>query len=216
MSKLIVIAIFFCTSLYSQEGFFSNIFSTEGLRLTGGFMYSTARGDDIKDLEDNYDGLDFKYQPGISFGVEKTHSSVIIYGITYTQRGFLRTYKEGSYKEEEKNYINYLTLYIVKPFPMGGIELFAGGEVATFWKAKEKTKTTYAGESDTDTDVIDRGEWEDANGNLYDYGIIAGIRFPINPQFIIQGSYYYGLSEVMDDFVASHRSFKVVVIYVIG
>ncbi|MEE9190104.1 MAG: outer membrane beta-barrel protein [Candidatus Neomarinimicrobiota bacterium] len=219
MYKLIIVAIFFCSSLYSQGESSSNIFSLEGLRITGGFAYSNVGGDYIKDQLDDIDGLKFKYVPGLSFGLEKDLPMEIIGGITYTKRGTKVVYKDADFdfKEESTNTASYLTLYIVKSFPVGGFEIFGGGEAGTFWKGKYKYKQSYAGESYSDTETYDREEWQDdLDGKLYDFGLIGGITFPINQQFAIQGSYYFGFLDVFEDEETRSRSFKVVVIYIIG
>ena len=174
-----------------------------GPHLIGGFNYSTIVGDDIT----NADNLS-----GFKFGIESI-DGLVRAGLTYSQRGFATSL--GDYESEIK--LNYITGYLLYRFVLSqNVAFLIGPEVALFLNGKVKTKDCYNGYCDSDTEDIDRDDWDDAGGYKVDIGYTFGGRFLVNEQISIVGTYFIGFGDITDgEFFpeAKNRSFQIYLSY---
>lgn len=207
MKKIATLALLL-SIVFGQNNAFSSIFSTEGLKITGGITYSKWVGDDMDDVDD------VNWITGTSFGLEKMLPIGLVGGVTFTQRGVEMKEDETEYyySSKIKTKINYFTIYSQYPISLGGFNAFIGGEVGFFNKAK--IKVTIDGDSETET--VDRDEWEDGDFKLFDYGLLVGAEMDANPNLSIRGSFYYGLADLNEDLSVKNGSFKVALIYYLG
>ena len=166
------------------------------VNIIGGITYSTIEGDDAGDAENML---------GFRFGVEKRLANGLIAGATYSQRGASYSYSESSdsygnfYSYNEELTFNYLTGYVLKPFPIQtGIDFLAGAELGYFLNGKIKSEYCYYGDCESNTNDIDGDDWEDMNGNSIDYGIVVGGKYTINKQISLVGTYFFGLANLND------------------
>jgi hypothetical protein len=176
------------------------------INIIGGITYSTFEGDDVKDAENLL---------GFSFGVEKSLANGLIAGATYSQRGSSSSYSEssefyGGYSNDNELTLNYLTGYVLKPFPIRtGIDFLTGAELGYFLNGKAKSEYCYNGDCESNTNDIDGDDWEDMNGNNIDYGIVVGGKYTINKQISLVGTYFFGLANLNDDAEVNNRSFQI-------
>lgn len=215
MIRVIILCILTNSMLFAQENITKGIFSLEGLSITGGVTYSSVGGNDT----DDYD--DLEYIPGISFGLEKTLPNGLIGGISYTQRGFGSYLKNSSMdfisESEDENRLNYLTININKALKIDWLNLFIGGEIGYFWNGEFKSEWSISGFTsdgyetvhDSDTESIDHDEWKDDEGTVFDYGVVAGVKYEYNTQITLIGLYYFGLPQLVKDVELMNRSFQI-------
>ena len=190
-------------------------FAQSGINVIGGINYSTVSGDELEEL----DGSIADNLMGFRFGVEQTLTNGLIAGAIYSQRGFSSSDSEsdeyGEYSSDNEMTLNYLAGYVLKPFPIQtGVDILAGAELGYFLNGKVKTEFCYDGDCESDTEDIDGDDWEDADSNKIDYGIVVGGRYAINQQISLVGTYFFGLANLDDDdFEMKNRSFQINVSY---
>jgi len=215
--------------LFSQN--LTEVFSLNGLRITGGVGFSIVGGSDRNTDNiayflstvggSNYDDTDnLAYLLGIRIGIEKVLPKGLIAGISYTERGFdnIGKYSEAHWLREweEKIMLNYLTANLVQTLKMEGFSLFAGGEVGYLFSAWRKYKNSFSDGIRTmnspGTEVIN-DLWKDNKGTMIDYGLIAGVRYEYNPRLTLIGSYYFGIPKLTREAYLKHRSFQINISY---
>ena len=175
------------------------------VNIIGGITYSTVEGDDVEDAENLL---------GFRFSIENTLTNGYIVGATYSQRGSSSSDSEssvyGKYSYDNEVTLNYLTGYVLKPFPIRtGIDFLAGAELGYFLNGKAKSEYCYNGDCESNTNDIDGDDWEDMNGNNIDYGIVVGGEYTINKQISLVGTYFFGLANLDDDAEVNNRSFQI-------
>ena len=94
-----------------------------------------------------------------------------------------------------------------------GIDLLIGGEIGYFIDAKGKWKECYYNDCESDTETIDVDDWEDADNNMIDYGLVFGARYAINEQMYLYGTYYWGLALLNEDIESNNRGFQINISY---
>lgn len=170
----------------------SLVFSQTDMYLIGGINYSKVVGDDVEDIDNTF---------GIKLGFEKKLSNIFIAGIGYSQRGWSSSSEEdGSYSWESKVNLNYLTTYVFYPYKIENrVDLLGGVELGYFINAKVKSEYCEDGDCESDTEEIDSEEWDDMDGNKFDYGLVVGGKYSINAQIALVGTYFFGLANLFDD-----------------
>jgi len=162
------------------------------MTFVGGINYSTFGGSDNEIGDTSPDNL-----LGFRFGVQQNLANGLIAGATYTQRGALFSDTAEGEKIDATFKINYLTGYLLKPFPMQpGLDLFAGMEVGYFLGANMAVEFCYDGDCDDSDEDYDGDDWDDMDGSMIDYGLVVGGQYSINQQMSIVGTYYLGLSSI--------------------
>ncbi|MDP6935989.1 MAG: outer membrane beta-barrel protein, partial [Candidatus Marinimicrobia bacterium] len=166
--------------------FIAGLFAQSEMTVIGGINYSTIAGDDVEGDVENL--------MGFRFGVQQNLANGLIAGATYSQRGFSSSDSEsdeyGEYSYDSEFTLNYLTGYVLKPFPVQtGIDILAGAELGYFLNGKFKAEFCYDGDCESDTENIDGDDWDDMDGNKLDYGLVFGGRYAINSQMSIVGTY---------------------------
>ena len=185
----------------------------------GGVTLSKVAGDSADDIEElaQDNNLDFEWENllGFKLGMEISQDNGYVYGITYTQRGY-EYQTDGilygvTYEGNELFTINYLTGYAYKPIYnySPNIDLIVGGELGYFLIAHFEAQADVNGEEILDEDKdIDMDDWDDGDGNKWNYGLIIGGRYHISQKISVIGTYYWGLTEWSDDLEFTDRSFQ--------
>ena len=193
-----------------------------GLEVTGGVTYFSVAGDDEDD--------DAESIMGLTFGAESTLASGLIVGLSYTQKGYGWSSSESEedgyrieYTSEGSFSLSYLAGHVFYPVPMSDkLTILAGGEAGLFYKGKFEDeweyKATYNGEtieedSDSDSDTIDRDDWDDEDGAGLDYGALVGVKYKVTPEASVVLTYYHGLIDLADDWEVANRGFNLYVSY---
>ena len=182
------------------------------VNILGGITYSTIAGDEVEDA---------KNLLGFRFGIEsELVNSPITVGATLSQRGYSYSEKyDYEYYEDSEKYdyeltLNYLTgyaLYRTSLSPV--IDLLVGPELGYFLNGEIKSEWCYYGDCESDTQDIDSDDWEDADNNILDIGLVFGGRYAINQQISIVGTYYFGLADWGEKMEFVNRSFQVYLRY---
>ena len=183
--KKMIITIMLITGLFAQSN----------MTLVGGVNYATFGGSD-NELE----GVSPDNLLGFRFGLQQNLANGLISGATYTQRGALYSETEEGASIDVTFKVNYLTTYVLKPFPMQpGFDLLAGMEVGYFLGANMELKFCNDGDCESEDEDVDGDDWDDMDNNKIDYGLVVGGQYNINQQMSIIGTYYLGLSSWADE-----------------
>ena len=139
----------------------------------------------VKDDDETY-SKDFKLKPGFHVGitVQIPKSGLVSFetGLIFSQKGFLSK-EENTYQGEQYTYKSTITLYyldiplLVKfSFEVGDVIIFAeaGPYLGIGLTGNMKTKYTYPGGEDKESDKIEWGSDEDDFFKRLDYGLTFG------------------------------------------
>ena len=150
---------------------------------------------------------------GFRFGIESITENGPIFGLTFSQRGF--SVSSDDYKMDMK--FNYLTGYVLFRHALNqNVNLLAGPELGVFLRGKLEEKDCSLGPCISDTEDIDGDDWDDAGGSKVDIGFVLGLRFSINEQISLVGTYYMAFTNLGDeDFLghAKNNSFQINISY---
>ncbi|MDP6133799.1 MAG: hypothetical protein QF856_04300, partial [Candidatus Marinimicrobia bacterium] len=130
--------------------FITGLFAQSEMTVIGGINYSTFGGSDNELADIKPDNL-----LGFRFGVQKNLENGLIGGATYTQRGAFYSDNEDGMSVDLTFKINYLTGYVIKPFPMQpGFDLLAGMEAGYFLGANIEAKACYNSDCETEDEDL--------------------------------------------------------------
>lgn len=168
-----------------------------------------------------------KSQPGMAFGVTARYMSEkyfkMMCGVqvemNYVQRGWKENIEDGSGNTYDR-VMNYLEIPLLAHLAFGkdaidkGVKFFvnAGPQVAFFLNEKENMSDNWDISGRPNGVVQQYGKMVE---NKFDYGILGGLGLELSTKsghFILEGRYYYGLSDFYkstkkDDFGRSGHSY---------
>lgn len=180
----------------------------QGLLVTGGVTYSTIDGKDVEE-----DELGLVSSIGLILGVDKEINNGLFAGVGYVQRGYGMDISEEFFGEtitmEGSFALNYLSAHVYKVFPVNMLQLYGGLELGYFLSAKSKIEMSGGGETESQEETIDASDWKDDDGTMLDYGVLAGVRYPVNEQISVSLSYVFGLADLAKDSEVANRSIQI-------
>lgn len=186
----------------------------------------------MKDDDDTYSD-EFKMRPGFHVGltvqIPKTGLVSFETGLILSTKGF-KVKEEETYQGEKYTYEGSINLYYIDiplmakfSFEVGEVTIFAaiGPYLGVGLSGKTKTKYSYQGEEETDSEKIDWGS--DAENDMlkrFDFGLSIGAGVVIIKAIQIGLSYDLGLANISsysdDGTKINNRVFKVSVGYRFG
>ena len=123
----------------------------------------------------------------------------------------------------------------IKHFNLNAINFLFGLETGYFWKGKMNVKSSgnvsiynvieYAdGDYDIDVQIydlfessvsetIDRDEWQEQNGDIFDAGLLIGLSYNITSKASVRMTYYYGLVEPREDELSNWSTINILMAY---
>ena len=106
--------------------------------------------------------------------------------------------------------VNYLTGHLLTSQSIStNLDLLLGFELGYFWNEKTKIRICIESDCESDAEEFDSDDWKDMDGNMIDYGFLIGGRAPISENISINGTYYYGLADIITEVEINNKSYQI-------
>ena len=178
------------------------------VNIYAGVTYSKISGFENESYISNYyDYYNDDLSPisSIRFGIEKDYGNNRIMGIGFSSHGVENRQSYGNFYQDRtdksEQSIKYLSGYIHYHTPdnfIYGLEFGLVREVENKINSYRQYSYGYA-ESNSYTYSIDRDEFEDSGGNIFDIGAVLGFKIPFYNEFDLRITYYHGLFSLVEN-----------------